>query len=732
MMEMLTSFLDREIRKKIEGLITDKEYQSIVINVCCEALKRYILSSSQENSHILLDENQKVIGFDSLFLKTFNFREHEILNKKINTIFEDIYEIFIKSFLEDIKKQKYVYHPNITIEINNRKQIFNLIGEELIINKKKYILITLSKKELVDIDLELTILEKKIADICLRIKEFNSLIEEIFKTLTETSLFKSIWIGKVDKKTQTVKEIIASKEKIIEDFLEKEREDIINKLNQKKDLLIYKKDKFKIIVFPIFNTWDDYNEIDFIAYIILTILEKDISLNKNEIYRLKEIIYKINVAINDIFTKQLTTETINKDPLTNLLTRIAFLEKVKKLIDDKIPFCLILIDIDRLRKVNDVLGFWAGDNILRRVSDYIKTLDTDLKSRFGGDEFGIIVKGNKKRAYKVLNDLIKFNEEFIKVNGAEIFMPISISASFYPDDAQDLDNLIIITENALKSAKNKGGKRLEYANPNITILPKNYLSLEKELKEAIENEEYLLMYQPIIDLKEKKLWGVEALIRWNSRKRGLISPSVFIPILEDSGLIIEVGDWLIKEVCKIAKEFEEFNLHVSFSMNISVKQMLYKNIAKEIIKRAKEFQIKTKLLIVEITETLLMENIETLIEQLNELVEADIRIEIDDFGTGYSSLSYLKDLPIYAIKIDRSFTKNILKSKEEYSLVNAIAAMAKALNKQSIAEGVENKELLKKIIEMDINKAQGYYFAKPMLGKELKSYIESFNFENYI
>jgi diguanylate cyclase (GGDEF)-like protein len=407
--------------------------------------------------------------------------------------------------------------------------------------------------------------------------------------------------------------------------------------------------------------------------------------------------------------------------------REVFIKEIEKLIKEKTSFAIAIIDINKLKKVNAVLGFWAGDKAIKKLADFLKnSLEKSFVARIGGDEFGVIIKGDKSEIFKMLDKILSFNEEITQINGSEVYLSISVGVAFYPDDSRTKEELILKAERALEMTKKKGGKGISYANKNIDIMPKDYLELEKELKEAIKNDEYVMYYQPIIDIKNNKVWGAEALLRWHSKKRGIVSPAKFIPILEESGLINEVGDVIIEKVLKDIKVFEDKNINFIISMNVSGIQLLSQNLALKLIQKINEMKIKKELVILEITESVLMENIELIMPQIKLLQKEGIKIEIDDFGTGYSSLAYLKKLPISALKIDRAFVKDILVDEEDAQIVKAIISMAKSLNKKTIAEGAETKEVVEELKKLGVDYIQGFYFAKPMPKEELKEYLNSF------
>ncbi len=720
----------KEIVKSVEKKLKElNKYDSEVMKIIEDSFESCVSFYSQRDGIILLNSENEIISIDDRFKDWFKIDIEKFINKKFCTLFDESISVFVEEFLKEVEDKRFLEKNSMFIKIGRVKKHLDLKIEILEINKKVYKLVIFKDKEFDYINYQLSFIEKKVDNIIVRIKDFKILMQELVNIFVESNLFDAAWVGKIDREFKKVIPIVTTMEYKEFDF--DEISHVVEVLFKKNEIIFENEKGYKTeIIFPLFKRWD-YKNSDEIVYVVLVFSKEKIIFKDSETYRLREIIYKINVAISDLMLKQEAQNLILKDPLTNTYLRKVLIEKMKEYIDDKIPFAFVLIDIDKLSRVNDVLGFWAGDEVLKKLANYLNDLNAFI-SRYGSDEFGLIIKGDKEKVYKELDKLIKFNDNLLKINGSTLFMPISISVGFFPEDASKLEELILKTEKALKEAKKKGGNKIEYVSENLNLLPKDYLEIQKELKEAIINDEYVMYYQPIIDIKNKKVWGVEALLRWKSKKRGLVSPAKFIPILEESGLINEVGDIVIDKVIDSLKEFEEYNLHIAFSLNLSVTQLLSKNIAREIIKKCDKKKINKEKLVVEITESVLMENLEILNVQLEEFKKNNIKVEIDDFGTGYSSLAYLKRIPVYALKIDREFVKDILVDEEDLSIVDAIISIAKSLKKETIAEGVEEKEQFLKLNDMGVDKIQGYYFAKPMTKEELIKYLEEFDFNKFL
>ncbi len=710
-----------------------KELEKIVSDLLVKCTKIYDI----REGIILIDENKKIIEANDI-IENFNIDTKKIIGKNFYYLFPDEFKDVVDKFFEKLEKKGFNKKNNIYLRVDDNEILVDMNAEIIHIENKKYYVISLKQKEINSLSYKLNVIEEKIANLILRVKDFESLMKEILNIFIESGIFDFGWVAKVDLDLKEIIPLITCEENNIDMEFKKQTFDfnhfkgILDMLLKDEEIIIndvdFKNRHYeKSLIFPIYKKWE-YKKENEIAYATLFYSEKDFHFSEEELIYLKEIIYKINIAITDIFIKEKANLIISTDTLTLLPKREIFVKEIKQLIKEKIPFAIAIVDIDKLRKVNEVLGFWAGDKAITKLTLFLKEhLKMSFIARIGSDEFGIILKGDKKNVFSNLENILKFNDDIVQINGSGVYLPISLGVSFYPDDAKKEEDLIILAEEALKIVKKRGGKGIGYANKSLTLLPKDYLEIEKELKEAIKKQEFVMYYQPIVDINKNKVWGVEALIRWNSKKRGLVPPAKFIPILEESGLINEVGDLIIENVLKDVKEFENKNLIFTFSMNISVIQLLSQNIALKLIRKIEDLKVKKENIIVEITESVLMENIETILPQIHLLQKEGIRIEIDDFGTGYSSLSYLKRLPVSALKIDQSFIKDIIIDEEDRSIVDAIISMAKALNKKTIAEGVEDKKTLEYLKKAGVDFIQGYYFAKPMPKEALREFIEKFN-----
>ncbi len=736
--ESKMELIKKEFLEKAKLIIKDKDKLKDLEKVVTDLLIKCVKIYDIREGIILVDENKKVIETNEI-VENFDIDVKSLVGKSFYELFPNIFKDVIGKFFEKLDKKGFNKKNNVYLNIDDNEIMVDLSAEIIHIENKFYYVISLKQKEINSISYKLNIIEEKIANLIIRVKDFESLMKEILNIFIDSEIFDFGWVAKVDLELKEIIPIVTIEEKEIDTDFKKKTFDfnhfsgILDMLLKDEEVIISDVDfrgkhYKKSLVFPVYKKWEYKKETE-IAYATLFYSEKNIHFSDEDLILLKEIIYKINIAITDIFIKEKANLIISTDTLTLLPKREIFIKEIKQLIKEKIPFAIAIIDIDNLRKVNEVLGFWAGDKAIVKLTNFLKAkLNLSFIARIGSDEFGVVLKGKKESIFKNLEKILSFNDDIVQINGSGVYLPISMGVAFYPDDSLKEEDLIIFAEEALKGIKKRGGKGIGYANKNLTLLPKDYLEIEKELKEAIKKNEFVMYYQPIIDIKKNKVWGVEALIRWKSPKRGLVPPGRFIPILEESGLINEVGDLIFEEVLKDAKEFESKNLIFTFSMNISVIQLLSQNIALKLIRKIEDLKVKRENIIIEITESVLMENIDVIMPQIMLLQKEGIRIEIDDFGTGYSSLAYLKKLPVSALKIDREFVKDILIDEEDHSIVDAIISMTKALHKKTIAEGVEEKETLEYLKNAGVDFIQGFYFAKPMPKGALREFIENFKF----
>lgn len=409
------------------------------------------------------------------------------------------------------------------------------------------------------------------------------------------------------------------------------------------------------------------------------------------------------------------------DELTGIWNRKAFKEHWLHHLNDKEhenkQTALILVDIDRFKKFNESLGESKGDELMRMFSHRLRELCSSKSSlyRYNSDEFIFVLKdatiNNIEHTANAILDALK--QPFI-IDGQEYFISVSIGISLSPADGKDLETLVLKADKALFSVKENGRSHYRYYREDMTTIFPNEALMEAHLRRAIEFNELSIHLQPQMDLTNNSINSFEALLRWKNRIFGFVSPAQFIPIAEASGLIIEIGDWIIDEVCRYQKEWQLKGYRpVRIAINISPKQFRKENFARKIKTALKKYNVPPELLEVEITESS-MTNVHETFSILTELKQLGVYVSVDDFGTGYSSLSYLKRYPIDIIKIDQSFIADIAKDDKNEAIIKAIISMSHNLGLEVVAEGVEEASQVDFLKRHRCQKGQGYLYNKPL------------------
>nr|WP_285855724.1 EAL domain-containing protein [Paenibacillus camelliae] len=389
----------------------------------------------------------------------------------------------------------------------------------------------------------------------------------------------------------------------------------------------------------------------------------------------------------------------------------------------KIDLTLMFLDLDHFKTINDAFGHSNGDILLKQVSSRLIKVqgDTGKVFRMGGDEFIFLFHDLHRlhgphEATNRAKQIIDLFETPFTINGSRFHVSASIGIAIYPNDGTDAEAFMVYADNAMYKSKSKGRNNytLFDANMKSTCDEKAKLSLEVSLKKALENNEFFVHYQPQVDLKHMSIIGAEALLRWNSREHGMVSPDVFIPILEENGLITQVGEWVLHEVCSQSKRWIDMGLpKLRMAVNLSSQQFLKDTLVDVVSNTLIKTGMDPNYLELEITETMTMD-VERAIHVLSQLNALGVRISMDDFGTGYSSLNYLKKFPIHTLKIDKSFVRDIMIDVNDSNIVSTIISMAHNLNLDVVAEGVETKDQLNFLQLKKCDAVQGYYFSKPL------------------
>ncbi len=429
------------------------------------------------------------------------------------------------------------------------------------------------------------------------------------------------------------------------------------------------------------------------------------------------------------------TQKQNHDPLTNLPNRILFQEHFQFLLaharrNDQI-LALLLLDIDRFKVLNDTLGYNAGDMILTYTAERLKeTLrEVDVVFRLGNDEFAIILEEVAKvedTAIVAKRIFEAFSKPFnLACYEKDLYLSTSIGISIFPQDGSHFEDLIKNAEVAMYQAKKEEQNNFCHYSPSMNEATLELLTMEHQLHKALEQKEFIVYYQPIIDIRENTIVGAEALARWQHPELGLVPPFKFIPIAEETGLIIPIGEYIMVSACKMARHWHSLgfdNFHIS--VNLSARQFQQHDLVEKMEIILMESKLPPKFLELEITESIGMQDAENTIKILEDIKKKGIYISIDDFGTGYSSLSYLKRFPINTLKVDRSFVKDIGISLDSETIVSVIITMAHTLNLKVIAEGVETVDQLAFLKAHKCDMLQGYLFSKPVPAEEFEALLK--------
>ena len=433
-----------------------------------------------------------------------------------------------------------------------------------------------------------------------------------------------------------------------------------------------------------------------------------------------------------------TIEIENKayyDQLTGLTNKILFNDRLDQAIHNaernNSLMCVMFIDLDNFKYVNDSMGHTAGDTLLKLVAKRMKKClrKTDTVSRWGGDEFTIILPSVRsiKDISILCNRILNKELNNIVVDNQELRITASIGVAMYPQDGKELETLVKNADAAMYKAKEKGKNRFEFFKPKMNKDILERVTNENNLFKAIEKEEFMLLYQPQIELETNKIIGFEALIRWNSPDKGVLAPYKFIPIAEETNLIIPLGEWIIEQTCIQNKKWHDKGYKLTSAVNISAKQFLSSNLSRTIKKSLSKTGLDPKYLELELTETILMDNIKKTVEILQDLKKMGIKVSIDDFGTGYSSLSYLKKFPIDTLKIDQSFISPIsnVSISDETTIANIVIDLGHKLGLKVIAEGVETQDQIEFLKEYACDKIQGYIISEPVNEIEFNLLLEN-------
>lgn len=443
--------------------------------------------------------------------------------------------------------------------------------------------------------------------------------------------------------------------------------------------------------------------------------------------------------IEDITKKKSNEAEIEKlafyDPLTGLENRAYFTGIVNHYIQNypNTQAAILFIDLDGFKEINDTQGHEFGDELLKiigkRLKNSIRSADENVHlCRFGGDEF-LILLGNisEKGAFLTADRLLSQLERSIKVENDELQISASIGVAFYPEHGTDLSTLLRHADTAMYEAKNRGKNTYAIYNHALEASLSQRIEIERSLRKAIENQEFELYYQPQINTQTMQVNALEALIRWEHPKLGFISPEEFIAVAENSGQIIEIGNWVLKTAVQQLKKWQSTEFKsLPIAINVSSYQLEKSNFIEQMHHEMETAQLPYELLEIELTERSIMSNANDNIELLHAIRSKGFTISVDDFGTGYSSLSYLKRFPLNALKVDKSFVDGLPHEEDDISISTAIINLSHSLSMKVIAEGVESKEQLDFLTQAGCDMVQGYYFSKPLEVQQLENWLTTF------
>jgi diguanylate cyclase (GGDEF)-like protein/PAS domain S-box-containing protein len=417
------------------------------------------------------------------------------------------------------------------------------------------------------------------------------------------------------------------------------------------------------------------------------------------------------------------------DALTGLPNRMLFDDRLAQALAHSRRrgargLAIMFLDLDRFKTINETLGHGAGDELLRTAASSLSAVlrEEDTVARLGGDEFLFLLPeiDDVEDAARVARKVLTVLDAPFSVHGHELHLTASVGIAMFPLDGDDAETLIRNADTALYRAKEQGGNRYQLYAPAMNAIAYKRLVLENSLRRAIEREEFRLYYQPLVSLRDGTVVGVEALIRWQHPELGLVSPAEFIPLAEETGLIVQLTHWVLRTACRQMKEWHEAGLELmTVAVNISAQRFSAANLPVAVAEALTAARLDGRHLCLELTESVMMENVEETIATLLELKKLHVKISIDDFGTGYSSLSYLKRFPIDTLKIDQSFVRNTPADADDAAIALLIISMAHHLNLSVVAEGVETEEQMRLLRSQQCDIMQGYLVSKPLPGAEM-------------
>jgi len=467
-------------------------------------------------------------------------------------------------------------------------------------------------------------------------------------------------------------------------------------------------------------------------YFILVSKFEEEAFTNEEVELLKEIVHDLSFGMKRVSSEERISYLTLHDPLTDLPNRAYFFQRLSEAVSTaKLTgreVGLLIIDIDHFKELNEALGHKAGDKVLKKVAQFIKSVvrGSDFLARVGADEFGIIVNSEdaQNAIYKLIGRIRSLFDTPVEVDGSKIYITLSFGSSIYPADVETAEVLFSNAMASVEKAKDLGGNTLITFSEGVSKATQERIRIRTGLRQALERGEFKLYYQPKIDLKTGEVVGSEALLRWVHTGK-VVPPAEFIPILEESELIHRVGEWVIEEALRQSEEWRKQGYPIKIAVNISPVQLRLPTFAENLIAKFADYNCETCNIEIEITESAIMEDVALSIDLISSLKEHGIKTYIDDFGTGHSSLAYLKKLPVQGLKIDREFIKDIPKDKEDVEIVKATILLAKTFGLETVAEGIETEEQKQFLKKLGCDYAQGFYFLPPVPAEKFIDFVRN-------
>lgn len=456
------------------------------------------------------------------------------------------------------------------------------------------------------------------------------------------------------------------------------------------------------------------------ALLFMVVLRADRIIRAQEAARLSyqdEIMHR---ASHDMLTN-LPNRAMMKEHLTHALAKA---QRTDALV------AVLYLDLDGFKAVNDNLGHRAGDELLKTVACRLRKAvrDSDVVCRLGGDEFVVILEGVQGLGeVKICADriIVDLAEPYI-IEGAELSVTASVGISIYPQDGEEMDNVLTNADTAMYAAKEEGKNKYRLYDVSLDRRNAEQMQLRSDLRHALERNQFVLYYQPKLDFHTGKIHGMEALLRWQHPRLGLLPPGKFLPMLEDSDLIRNVGAWVIEEACRQNKEWQDIGLRpVNIAVNVSPRQFVDRSFASRVQEVMTRTGLSPEYLELEVTENVLVKDDKHSLQILHDLKDIGVRLAIDDFGTGFSSLTYLRRFPVDTIKIDRSFVQTMLVDRENAAIVTAVTSLAHGMRLRIVAEGVENEEQYGYLHALRCHEMQGYLFSRPVPAADFEKLLRS-------